>query len=474
MNLPKKREFHPTTKMRQLHWQAVAPEEVEKSIWNKLSDDKVQFDFKAFESLFAEKVREEKAPAAVASPRKAEEAKERLLEPVRGQNVTIAVNRLRMSYAEVRSAILECDEEKLTEEKLLCLVAISPTPEEVEMIKECQTPMSNLGEAEQFFKVISDIPRLGMRLELVLFKRQFPDVEKELNRKIGVLLEAQKGLLESSSFKKTLELVLGFGNYLNTGTKKGGAYGFKLGTLTKLKLTRSQDNKFTLIDFLVQTLQQGGDESFINELAILEPASKLELKLVVAEAGKLTGTLSKLKTALAAPAGKDDKFQIKMGDFYNQANDQVSESQAKIEELKTNATNISKMFGEDASTPFEAICATVSEFVQDVLKSKEDQVRRKEEEDKEAKRQALKAQLASAAAAKREADERTEPAVVNFHLGDKPAKATPPPLPESKNGGEVEEGADSAFSSFKNKDFGMMKAMLAERRARSRLAINPK
>ena len=41
-------------------------------------------------------------------------------------------------------------------------------------------------------------------------------------------------LYESSDFSQVLAYVLSIGNYLNFGTKRGGAYGFQLSTLVKV------------------------------------------------------------------------------------------------------------------------------------------------------------------------------------------------------------------------------------------------
>lgn len=46
--------------------------------------------------------------------------------------------------------------------------------------------------------------------------------------------KATRELKYCEGFLKVLQCVLAIGNYLNAGTKQGGAYGFKLSTLPKV------------------------------------------------------------------------------------------------------------------------------------------------------------------------------------------------------------------------------------------------
>jgi hypothetical protein len=53
-------------------------------------------------------------------------------------------------------------------------------------------------------------------------------------------------------FSICLSLERTAGNYLNGGTARGGAYGFKLDTLGKLESVKGADNKTTLLDILAK------------------------------------------------------------------------------------------------------------------------------------------------------------------------------------------------------------------------------
>ncbi len=64
------------------------------------------------------------------------------------------------------------------------------------------------------------------------------------------MIEASEEVQTSKKFKGVMEIVLALGNYINGGTYRGGAYGFKLDILTKLQDTKSSDNKTTLLHYL--------------------------------------------------------------------------------------------------------------------------------------------------------------------------------------------------------------------------------
>ncbi len=67
------------------------------------------------------------------------------------------------------------------------------------------------------------------------------------------VLEASEALATSPQFRKVLEVVLAFGNYMNSA-RRGAAYGFKLQSFERLMDTKSTDRKQTLLHYIAQTL----------------------------------------------------------------------------------------------------------------------------------------------------------------------------------------------------------------------------
>lgn len=58
-----------------------------------------------------------------------------------------------------------------------------------------QGDISTLGRSEQYIRIISSVPRLKHRLELLLFKQQFPDITKRLEQSIHSVEQVNVAIL---------------------------------------------------------------------------------------------------------------------------------------------------------------------------------------------------------------------------------------------------------------------------------------
>lgn len=85
-----------------------------------------------------------------------------------------------------------------------------------------------------------------------------------LDRRSRLLTEAHNDVHDSLKFRKILEVVLAVGNFMNGTGFRGGAYGFSVSLLTKLKDTRGEGG-VNLLDFIVNFLRS--QESDAVELA---------------------------------------------------------------------------------------------------------------------------------------------------------------------------------------------------------------
>ena len=70
------------------------------------------------------------------------------------------------------------------------------------------------------------------------------------------VLEASTEVQKSRRFKRVLEIVLAFGNFMNRG-QRGNASGFKIASLNKIIDTKSSvDRKITLLHYLIEIIQE--------------------------------------------------------------------------------------------------------------------------------------------------------------------------------------------------------------------------
>ena len=98
---------------------------------------------------------------------------------------------------------------------------------------------------------MSEIPDIERRLDLWLFKESFDEVFASVCDKLKIVQRAADVLQQSTAFKQILRVILAHGNYLNGGTKKGNAYGFKMSSLRQLESIKTSDNVLSLLQVLV-------------------------------------------------------------------------------------------------------------------------------------------------------------------------------------------------------------------------------
>lgn len=379
-----KKSVAPGTKMRALHWTKVDDFEVEKTVWNDLSDQKVPLDASEFESLFC--LSKPKTAGAEdegkdsAAPGKDDRRASTvgggapsvvtLVDGQRGQNVAIAIARFRpLTHEALRDAILSMDEKALPVEKVTTLLKCIPTPEEIEMVQGYDGPPEQLGNPERFFLAMAQIPRLQRRLELFLFKQTFAAQLEEARGKVQLCLRTLTTLRESKALRKTLEYVLALGNYLNGGGAKGGAYGFKVAFLPKLAATKTVDNKSNLLQFLVQLLERDTAskplQTLLDELTDLPAASRVEAAVLASEVARVGNTMTRASTDVKAAKPSDsDRFAAVMGAFVAEYAPQAEALAAEHARVATEADAVAAMFGEDPKTfPMDAAFALFNEFI---------------------------------------------------------------------------------------------------------------
>lgn len=132
---------------------------------------------------------------------------------------------------------------------------------------------------------------------------------------------------------------------------KGEAYGFSLQTLNKLKTVKSakdpeDDSTITLLDFLITTVQQKAEsvKEFVNDLAGLPVACRVEFSALQADAGKLIGSVRKISGALKMmenkPTDKKDKYEQVMSKFLKTVEPVAEKFQTRIKEIDIKQSGI--------------------------------------------------------------------------------------------------------------------------------------
>lgn len=77
-----------------------------------------------------------------------------------------------------------------------------------------------LTEEDKLMRQFSAIERFSTKLQIMAFMASFEENVKTVRPQIQAITLASKSLRQSKKFKRILELILAFGNYMNS-TKKG-------------------------------------------------------------------------------------------------------------------------------------------------------------------------------------------------------------------------------------------------------------
>ncbi|KAJ8003435.1 hypothetical protein DPEC_G00148290 [Dallia pectoralis] len=317
-----KKEFKPETSMKRFNWAKIRPQEMSENCFWVLADedhyespdllDRLAQTFGSYRPA----IQDELALEAKRSIKKRVKQL-KVLDPKIAQNLSIFLGSFRMPYEEIRQAVLEVDEEQLTEPMIQNLVKHLPEQEQLNALLKYKNDYNSLSEPEQFGVVMSSVKCLRPRLNSILFKLQFEELVNNLRPDIMSVNAACEEVRKSKAFSRVLELVLLMGNYMNAGSRNAQSYGYDLSSLCKLKDTKSADQKTTLLHFLAALCEEDFPEviKFSDDLQHVERASRVSAEALEKNLVQMERQLVQLERdldTLSSPDDPDDLFTSKM------------------------------------------------------------------------------------------------------------------------------------------------------------------
>uniref|UniRef100_A0A3B4AMM7 Uncharacterized protein n=1 Tax=Periophthalmus magnuspinnatus TaxID=409849 RepID=A0A3B4AMM7_9GOBI len=264
------------------NWQALKSNQVAGTIFNELDDESIleELNMAAFEEQFKTKAQASPAEIGTLRMKLAHKipSKVCLMEPNRAKNLAITLRKEGMAASDICCAIETLDFLELLERFI-------PTEYEMKLIHnyECEgRPLDELSEEDRFMVRFGKIPRLAQRISTLTFMGNFTDSVQLIQPQIDAIIAASMSIKSSAKLKKILEIILAFGNYMNS-SKRGAAYGFKLQSLDLLLETKSTDRRQTLLHFIVNIIQEKYPElhSFYTELHFLDKAAMVSLDSIL-------------------------------------------------------------------------------------------------------------------------------------------------------------------------------------------------
>uniref|UniRef100_A0A8D3D5T2 Diaphanous related formin 1 n=1 Tax=Scophthalmus maximus TaxID=52904 RepID=A0A8D3D5T2_SCOMX len=231
--------------------------------------------------------------------------------------IAIFLGSFRIPYEQIKNAILEVNENILTESMVQNLIKQLPAADQLSVLGEMKDEYDDLAEAEQFGVVMSTVKRLMPRLQAILFKLQFEEQLNNIKPDVVSVTAACEELRQSQNFSTLLQIILLVGNYMNAGSRNGKAFGFSISYLCKLRDTKSADLKQTLLHFLADVCQEQYPDimSFPDELIHVEKASRVSAETIQKNLelmGRQIKNIEKDLETFPPPQNDKDLFAEKM------------------------------------------------------------------------------------------------------------------------------------------------------------------
>lgn len=399
--LKPKKKWDTDGPMKRAYWNAIVPQKLSaNSFWVKVQEDKLADDeiLSGLAVKFSSKpVKHADKDSVDRVPSSKKNVDLRVLDGKSAQNLLILLggSLKHLSHEQIRTCLLRCDTTILGPSVLQQLIQYLPPPDQLKRLQEIRARGEDLSRAEAFAATIADIKRLGARLQSLSFKLNMPDMVQDCKPDIVAGTAACEEVKTSKKFAKVLELILLLGNYMNSGSKKEGAFGFEISFLPELSNTKDFENKQTLLHYIADVVEKKFPEAltFNEDLSHVDKASRISLDNIQKMMRQMNNSLKNLESDLnnnKIPQSDDDLFLEVMGQFAVETRAQVEVLGRMLSQMETLFQKISEYYC------FDPVKYTVEEFFTDIRTFKDafmqahaDNMKAREEEEK--KRRAVEA-----------------------------------------------------------------------------------
>uniref|UniRef100_A0A1I7V8P8 CBR-FRL-1 protein n=1 Tax=Loa loa TaxID=7209 RepID=A0A1I7V8P8_LOALO len=356
-----KKIYNTRNKLPLLNWCPLKPNQVKDTVFNNLDDEKImdKIDFTTLEDLF--KIGVAKRPDATESSSSGQHSpngigngstikKNTILDTKRLQNIAITCRKLAMSAPVIMSAVHRMDLKALIPESVDILIKIAPTHEEIVKFKEYELEhknFSDLSDEDQFLAQLVKIERFEHKIKIMSFMATYDESADLLEPQFVNLTAASKCVREATKFHRLLEILLAYGNYMNSG-RKGGVYGFKLSSLDTLYgLKSSVERSLSLLHVIAETVSRNFPEllDFADQLKFADKASTIMWEAVLADMKELEANFASAKKERELKGGDCPPSLL---DFLEKCEKRISVLQVQCKTASEAFTSCVEFYGDSS------------------------------------------------------------------------------------------------------------------------------
>lgn len=360
-----------------LNWTPLKPQQVKGTVFAELDDEKLfqVIDFVGFEEVFKlghalRGAGGDSTPTLLKKSRKPESIS--LLEPNRLRNVAITRRKIELTNDEIGRAITAIDLQTLSLDVVDILLTILPNDGELKAFRNYEKekkPVNQLTDEDRFMLHLTKVERLSQKLHIMSFIGNFYESVHHLTPQVNALIAASMSLRNSQKVKKMLEIILAFGNYMNS-SKRGPVYGFKLQSLDMLVDCKSADKKISVMHYLVETVQDRFPDiiNFESELRFIEKAAVVSMENVTTDVHELEKGMELTKREYDARKSSRDQPMI-LKDFLINSEDKLKKLLGDVKTATDAYKRVVEYYGESPrsvspSTFFSQFVRFVNAFKQ--------------------------------------------------------------------------------------------------------------
>ncbi|KAJ3437757.1 inverted formin-2 [Anaeramoeba flamelloides] len=371
INIIQKVNKPPSKPMKILPWNKYNINQIENTIWKEINNDidnnENDINTQEIEGLFNNnaivsnnKTTNNNNPNIIKSLN--------ILKETKFKNIEKMFNNLQISFLAIKNSILDLDEEALTVDNLKELLITSPTKLEFELLEQYRGLKSlRLSKPEQFLLDIIDIPRYKIKIRSWICKRTFQSKMDYVVKMIKNLSLACNELQSSGTLKQILKVILTIGNYLNGGTYRGNASGFKLSTLSKLYHVKGNNTKSpNLLHFIAKLIGENGisAQQLINEIPHVKDASSVSFKSIKKNFQQIGKDLKLIQLEIIDCQNEQDSdsFRDKMRSFLNFSIKEYKSMAKRISESESIFNQTVGFFAEDLTIQPNEFFAPILDF----------------------------------------------------------------------------------------------------------------
>lgn len=381
------REKGDKTKLKALDWNKIEPAKILNTIWEKDMDEtEIEFDEINFKEEFSLKPTVVKSSKSAAN-KSTKKQKKCYCELDLQRNITIVLNTIlknlnpkdkeknknqHLTESEKEKKIVELinklvekieacetnDKELLTPNNIGLLIPILPSEAVFNKVSKESAVLEteeDYDPADLFIIYIGVIVGYKERFQSILFKSEYKDTIKNIEIFIDYFNKGFDFILNSQNLKKLFEIMLAIGNYMNGITNRGGAFGFKIDSLTKFVELKSKDNKTTLLNYIVDFIYEdlGNPVLIGNLLDNLKNFEQMEINSInelMNDLNKKFKILTTLKEKVAAnkkDLDEDDQVENFLEENYEIIEKDINQIKKKVDQIQTKFEKVFKYLGED-------------------------------------------------------------------------------------------------------------------------------